>query len=54
MSGTQKAPQNKEVWVPVFASGETGMTTDCTFSQLSNPTGSAAGVFSPSSVRPRR
>jgi len=26
MSGTQKAPQNNEVWVPVFASGETGMT----------------------------
>ena len=28
MSGTQKAQQNKEVWVPVFASGETGMTTN--------------------------
>ena len=26
MPGTQKAKQNKEVWVPVFACGETGMT----------------------------
>jgi hypothetical protein len=28
MSGIQKALFNKEVWVPVFAFGETGMTTN--------------------------
>ena len=27
MPGTEEAKQNKEVWVPVFAFGETGMTT---------------------------
>lgn len=31
MPGTQKAKQNKEVWVPVFAFSETGMTTNFCF-----------------------
>jgi hypothetical protein len=29
LSGIQKAKQNKEVRVPVFAFSETGMTTNC-------------------------
>jgi len=28
LSGSQKAKQNKDVWGPVFAFGETGMTTN--------------------------
>ena len=35
----QKAKQNKEVWIPVFACGETGMTRD-EFSQRAYPPGS--------------